>query len=199
MDEGQTSWNYTPERDSSSSAKEGSDDGDGWDETYSSCSKLHPPEPNNPYIPSHHAPVSPSPNPAPSESMREPPGDLSPSPTSKIVTLTPSSPAKLEKKACSAALSSLVHTSPSGPCAAWNVLLLTQNGLGEESEEESGMTEDLSSVTGERGGGLGVGGLRPVRGGGTGMVIDKLGGAEEDRTQSGIGSPSPLQTQHKES
>ena len=74
-----------------------------------------------------------------------------------------------------------------------------RNGLGEESVEESGMTEDSLSVTGERGGGPGVGGLCPVRGGGTGMAIDKLGGAEEDCTQSGIGSPSPLQTQHKES
>ena len=61
------------------------------------------------------------------------------------------------------------------------------------------MTEESSLVTGERGGGLGVGGLRPMRGGGTGMAIDKLGGAEADCTQSGIGSPSPLQTQHKES
>ena len=71
--------------------------------------------------------------------------------------------------------------------------------MGEESEEESGMTEESSSVTGERGGGPGVGGLRPMRGGGTGMAIDRLGGAKEDCTQSGIGSPSPLQTQHKES
>ena len=194
-----TSPNYTRERGNSNSAKEGSDDKDGWDETYSSCSKLHPPEPNNPYIPSHHAPVPPSPNPVPSESMREPPGDLSPSPASKIVTATPSSPAKLERKAYSAALSSSVHTGPSGPCAAWNILLSMRNGLGEESEEESGMTEDSLSVTGERGGGPGVGGLRPMRGGGTGMAMDKLGGAEEDRTRSGIGSPSPLQIQHKES
>ena len=61
------------------------------------------------------------------------------------------------------------------------------------------MTEDSLLVTGERGGGPGVGGLRPVRGGGMGMAIDKLGGAEDDRTRSGIGSPSPPQTQHKES
>ena len=54
------------------------------------------------------------------------------------------------------------------------------------------MMEDSLSVTGERGGGPGVGGLRPMRGGGTGMAMDKLGGAEEDRTRSGIGSPSPL-------
>ena len=172
---------------------------DGLGETYSFHSKLHHHEPNNPGTPSHHAPVPPSPNPVPSESSLEPPGDLSPSPASKIVTETPSSLAKVERKACSAALSSSVHTSPSGPCATWNVLLSTRNGLGEESVEESGMTEDSSLVTGERGGGPGVGGLRPVRGGGTGMAIDKLGGAEEDRTRSGIGSPSPLQTQHKES
>ena len=74
-----------------------------------------------------------------------------------------------------------------------------RNGLGEESEEESGMTEDSSLVTGERGGGPGVGGLRPMQGGGMGMAIDRLGGAEEERTLSGTGSPSPLQTQHKES
>ena len=197
--EGQTNQNYTREPDSSNSAKEGSDGVDGLGETYSSHSKLCHHEPNNPGTPSCHAPTPPSPNPAPSESTLEPPGDLSPSPASKIATETPSSPAKEEKKVCNAALSSSVHTSPSGPCAAWNVLLSTRNGLGEESEEESGMMEDSSLVTGERGGGLGVGGLRPMRGGGTGMAIDKLGGAEEERTLSGTGSPSPLQTQHKES
>ena len=82
LDEGQTNWNCTQERGNSSSAKEDSGDEDGWDETYSSRSKLHPPEPNNPYIPSHHAPTPPSLNPPPSESILEPPGDLSPSPTS---------------------------------------------------------------------------------------------------------------------
>ena len=199
LDEEPTNPNYTLERGNSNSAKEGSDDGDGWDETYSFQSKLHHHEPNNPGTPSHHAPIPPSLNPAPSESMREPPGDLSPSPASKIETETPSSLVKLERKACSAALSSSVHTSPSGPCAAWNVLLSTWNGLGEESVEELGMTEESPSKTGERGGGLGVAGLCPTRGGGTGMAIDRLGGAEADHTQSGIGSPSPLQTQHKES
>ena len=168
-------------------------------ETYFSHSKLHHREPNNPDTPSRHAPTPPSPNPPPSESSLEPPGDLSTSPASKIATETPSSLAKEEKKACSAALSSSDHTSPSGPCTAWNVLLLMKNGLGEESVEELGMMEDLLLVMGERGGEPGVGGLRPVRGGGTGMAIDKLGGAEADRTRSGIGSPSPLQTQHKES
>ena len=197
--EKQTSRNYTREPDSSNSAKEGSDGVDDLGETYSSHSKLHHCEPNNPGTPSRHAPIPPSPNPAPSESSLEPPGDLSPSPASKIATETPSSLTKEERKACNAALSSLVHTSPSGSCAAWNVLLSTRNRLGEELEEESGMTEDLSSETGERGGGPGVGGLCPARGGGTGMAIDKLGGAKEDRTRSGIGSPSPLQTQHKES
>ena len=34
--------------------------------------------------------------------------------------------------------------------------------MGEESFEESGMTEESSLVTGERGGGLGVAGLCPV-------------------------------------
>ena len=42
-------------------------------------------------------------------------------------------------------------------------------------------------------------GLHPERGGGTGMAIDRLGGAKADRTWSGRGSPSPRQTQHKES
>ena len=42
------------------------------------------------------------------------------------------------------------------------------------------MREDSLLGMGERGGGPGVGGLRPERGGGTGMAIDKLGGAEED-------------------
>ena len=55
------------------------------------------------------------------------------------------------------------------------------------------MTEESLLVTGERGGGLGVAGLHPVRGGGTGMAIDREGGAEADHTLSGIGSPSPCQ------
>ena len=54
--------------------------------------------------------------------------------------------------------------------------------MGEESFEESGTTEESSSVTGERGGGPGVAGLHPVRGGGMGMAIDKEGGAEANRT-----------------
>ena len=160
--EGQTNQNYTREPDSSNSAKEGSGGADGLGETYSSHGKLHHHEPNNPDTPSCHAPTPPSPNPAPSESSLEPPGDLSPSPASKIATETPSSLAKEERKACNAALSSSDHTSPSGPCTAWNVLLSTRNGLGEESVEESGMTEDSSLVRGERGGGPGVGALRPV-------------------------------------
>ena len=90
LDEVQIDRNYTPEPDNSNSVKEGSDGEDGWGGTYSSRSKLHPPEPNNPNNPSHHAPVSPSPNPLPAESILEPPGDLSPSPASRIVTLSPS-------------------------------------------------------------------------------------------------------------
>ena len=160
--EGQTNRNYTREPDSSNSAKEGSDGVDGLGGTYSFHSKLHHREPNNPDTPSHHAPAPPSPNPAPSESSLEPPGDLSSSPASKIVTATPSSLSKEERKACNAALSSSVYTSPSGPCTTWNILLSTWNGLGGESVEESGMTEDSSSVTGERGGGPGVGGLHPT-------------------------------------
>ena len=35
------------------------------------------------------------------------------------------------------------------------------------------MMEESSSVTGERGGGLGVAGLHPEQGGGMGMAIDK--------------------------
>ena len=70
--------------------------------------------------------------------------------------------------------------------------------MGEESIEESGMTEESSSVTGERGGGPGVAGLRPARGGGMGMAIDREGGAEADRTRSGIGCPSPQQVQQRE-
>ena len=159
--EEQISPNYTRGPDSSNSAKEGSDDEDGLGETYSSHSKLCHHEPNNPGTPSHHAPTPPSPNPAPSESILEPPGDLSPSPASRIVTGTPSSLSKVERKACSTALSSLVHTNPSGPCAAWNVLLSTLNGLGEELGEESVIMEESSLETGERGGGLGVAGLCP--------------------------------------
>ena len=195
MVEGQTNPNCTQEQGNNSSAKEDTNDGDDWGGTYSAHSTLCPHEPSNPDNPSHHAPTPPSPNPLPSGSIPEPPGDQSPSPTSKIGTSTPSSLVKLERKACNTALSSLVHTNPSGPCAAWNVLLLTQNGLREESGEELVMREESSLVTGERGGGLGVGDLRPERGGGTRMVIDKEGGAEADRTRSGIGSPSPLQVQ----
>ena len=70
--------------------------------------------------------------------------------------------------------------------------------MGEESLEELGMTEESSSVMGERGGGLGVTGLRPEQGGGTGMAIDKEGGAKADCTRSEIGCPSPLQDQQRE-
>ena len=59
------------------------------------------------------------------------------------------------------------------------------NRFGEESEEESETKEDSSLLTGERGGGPGVAGLRPVRGGGTGMAIDNEGGAEADRIDQG--------------
>ena len=77
--EEQTSRNYTRGPDSSNSAKEGSNGVDGLGETYSSHSKLRHCEPNNPGTPSHHAPIPPSLNPLPSESILEPPGDLSPS------------------------------------------------------------------------------------------------------------------------
>ena len=78
MDKGQTNPNCTQEQGkqgNNSSAKEGSDDKDGWDETYSSPSKQCHREPNNPYTPSHHAPSLPSPNPVPSKSNLLPPGD----------------------------------------------------------------------------------------------------------------------------
>ena len=58
------------------------------------------------------------------------------------------------KKACIAALSSSVHTKPSGPSARWNILVATRKGSS-ESEEESGITEESSLVMGERGGGSG--------------------------------------------
>ena len=61
------------------------------------------------------------------------------------------------------------------------------------------MTEESSSVMGERGEGPGVAGLHPEQGGGMGMAIDKEGGAKADRTRSGIGCPSPLQAQQRES
>ena len=198
MDEGQTDLNYSWEPKNNSSSKEGSSNKDGWDDTCSSHSKICHHEPNNLDTPSHHAPIPPSPSLVPSESILEPPGDLTPSPASKIETETPSLPPKLERKACSAALSSLDQISPSSPCATWNVLLSVKNGLGEELEEELGMMEESLSVTGERGGGPGVGSLHPGQGGGTGMEIDREGGAKDDCTLLGIGSPSPLQVQQRE-
>ena len=89
--EAQTSQNYTRARDNNNSAKEDTSDEDGWGGTYSAHSTLCPHEPSNPSTPSHHAPIPPSLNPPPSESILEPPGDLSPSPTSRIATLSPSS------------------------------------------------------------------------------------------------------------
>ena len=199
LDKGLKDLTNTWEPSSSSFAMEGNNDGDGSGDTYSAHSTQYHHAPSNLNTPSHHAPVPPSPNLVLSESILEPPGDLSPSPASRIATETPSSLSKLERKACNAALSSSVHTNPSGPCTAWNVLLSMWNRLGEESVEESGMMEESSSVTGERGGGPGVGGLCPGRGGGMGMAIDREGGAEADHTLSGIGSPSPLEVQQRES
>ena len=89
MDREQTNPNYTLEQDNNSSAKEGNNDEGGWDEIYSSRSKQCHHAPSNLNTPSHHAPVPPSPNPTLSESILEPPGDLSPSPASRIVTSTP--------------------------------------------------------------------------------------------------------------
>ena len=69
----------------------------------------------------------------------------------------------------------------------------------EELVEESGMMEEPSLLMGERGGGLGVGGLCPERGGGTRMAIDREGGAKDECTWSGIDSPFALQVQQRES
>ena len=74
-----------------------------------------------------------------------------------------------------------------------------KNGLGEELEEELGMEEDSSLLTGERGGGPGVAGLCPVRGGGMGMATDREGGAKEEHNRSVTASPFPLQVQQRES
>ena len=89
--EEQTNLNCIQEQGSNSSAKEDTDDGDDWGGTYSAHSTLCPHEPSNHDNPSHHAPIPPSLNPPLSESILEPPGDLSPSPASRIVTLSPSS------------------------------------------------------------------------------------------------------------
>ena len=43
-----------------------------------------------------------------------------------------------------------------------------------------------------------MGGLCPEPGGGMGMAMDKVGGAEADRTWSGRGSLFPLQVQQRE-
>ena len=178
LDKGRKDLTKTREPNSSSFAMEGNNDGDGLGDTYSSHSTQYHHEPSNLNIQSHHAPIPPSPNPAPSESTLEPPGDLSPSPASRIVTETPSSLLKLERKGCNAALSSSVHISPSSPCTACNILLSARNGLGEESGEESGMMEDSSLVMGERGGGPGVAGLCQSKAEGWGW---QLIGREEPR------------------
>ena len=92
MDEGEmTDQKETPEPDSNSFARGDSNDGDGSDGTYSSHSILCPHEPSNLCTPSHHAPSLPSPSPAPFGSTLSPPGDRSPTPASKITTLTPAS------------------------------------------------------------------------------------------------------------
>ena len=89
--EERTNLNYTREQGNNSSARGDTGDEDDWGGTYSSHSTLCPHEPSNPDNPSHHAPIPPSPNPLPSESILEPPGDLSPSPASRIATLSPAS------------------------------------------------------------------------------------------------------------
>src|ERR1700743_585376 len=91
-DRERTGQNYTREPDSNNSAKEGSGDEGGWDETCSSHSKLCHHEPNNLDNSSHHVPSLPSPSPTLSGNTPLPPAILSPSPTSKIGTSTPSSP-----------------------------------------------------------------------------------------------------------
>ena len=92
IDEGRKDRKSTREPNSSSFATEDNDDGDGLDETYSSHSKQCHCEPSNLDIPSHHVLSPPSPSPGPSGSTPTPPANLSPSPTSRIGTVTPSSP-----------------------------------------------------------------------------------------------------------
>ena len=48
-----------------------------------------------------------------------------------------------------------MNIKPSGPSAAWNILVVMRNGLSELGEE-LGMMEDSSPEMGERVGGLGV-------------------------------------------
>ena len=90
LDEGWKDQTNTQEPNSGSFSMEGNNDGDDLGDTYSSCSTQYHHEPSNLNTPSHHAPVPPSLNPTLSESILEPPGDLSPSPASRIVTSTPS-------------------------------------------------------------------------------------------------------------
>ena len=92
MDKGQKDRKSTQEPNSNSFATEDNDDGDDSDGTYSSHSKQCHCEPSNLDIPSHHALSPPSPSPGPSGSTPTPPANLSPSPASRIGTLTPSSP-----------------------------------------------------------------------------------------------------------
>ena len=80
----------------------------------------------------------------------------------------------------------------SGPSARQNVLIATGKGSSKSGEELRTREESLL-VTGERGGGPGVGALCPEPDGGMGMAMDKLGEAEEEQSPSGIGCPSPLQ------
>ena len=92
MDEGRKGQKSTQEPNSNSFATEDNNDGDGSDGTYSSHSKQCHHEPSNLDIPSHHALSPPSLSPGPSGSTPTPPANLSPSPTSRIGTLTPSLP-----------------------------------------------------------------------------------------------------------
>ena len=62
-----------------------------------------------------------------------------------------------------------------------------------KSEEELGMKEDSLLEMGERGGGPGVGGLCPERGGGTGMATDRLGGANVANTLTNFKDITHLQ------
>ena len=91
LDKGRKGQKNTQGPNSNCFATEGSDGGDDLGDTYSSRSTQHHHEPSNPNTPSRHAPSPPSPNPLPPESILEPPGDLSPSPASRIATLSPSS------------------------------------------------------------------------------------------------------------
>ena len=103
-----TYQNYTLGPDSNNSARQGSDGRDGLGVTCSIHNTQYYCSPKNPHNSLCHAPAPPSLRLLPSGSSSRPPGDLPPSPVSKIGTLTPSSLLQWLRKACSTVLSWLV-------------------------------------------------------------------------------------------